>query len=140
MDALHREYQLFGLKQHEITINKIIEELEAFKIEFDIKLILTEGLSNAYKHGNNSSEALPIFLRYDYDGKEIVFEIEDSGAGSDFIILPNVISYEKILEDNGRGLYLIGCFSDAVHMVKNKLIIKKFFCKDLDTEELYYEV
>lgn len=127
MYTIHGEYQLHGLKDHEIIIKKIIEELNAPQIEFDIRLILTEGLSNAYKHGNKELDELPILLRYDYDGSEIVFEIEDSGRGSGIIVLPECIPGENILNDSGRGLFLINSFADSVNMIKNKLVIKKQF-------------
>jgi serine/threonine-protein kinase RsbW len=119
------EFILYGLKDYNIVINKIIKTLNAKSIEFDLKLILTEGLSNAFKHGNKGDISLPIYLRYTFDGYEILFEIEDSGSARDFIILPKDTIGEDILEESGRGLFLINCYADAVHMEGNRLIIKK---------------
>lgn len=49
------EFILYGLSKHKQIIDKITAELNASKYNFDIKLILTEALTNAFKHGNNMS-------------------------------------------------------------------------------------
>jgi serine/threonine-protein kinase RsbW len=126
MNIKNGEFVLYGLQDYKIIIDRIIDELKADEIEFDLKLILTEGLTNAFKHGNKESTLLPIYLRYTFDGYKIIFEIEDSGQESDYIILPKDTIDDDVLEDNGRGLFLINCYADAVHMEGNKLIINKY--------------
>jgi serine/threonine-protein kinase RsbW len=121
------EYVLYGLQDYKIIIEEIINVLCANEIEFDLKLILTEGLTNAYKHGNKGVDLLPIYLRYTFDGYEIIFEIEDSGVNSNYVIIPNDLMHGDILEGSGRGLFLISCYSDEAYIQGNKLILKKYF-------------
>lgn len=119
------EYILYGLKECERIIEEIIKKLHIQEICFEIKLILTEALTNAFKHGNKKNAKLPIFLRYIYDRTCVTFEVEDSGEGYCPSCSHNEILDENILDDHGRGLYLIKCFCDEVKMINNILIMKK---------------
>lgn len=126
MNAKNGEFVLYGLQDYISVIDEIIEELNLCEFQFDIRLILTEGLTNAFKHGNKESNLLPIYLQYTFYEDEIIFEIVDSGSESNYVIIPNDIIEDDILVGSGRGLFLINCYSDEVHMEGNKLTIKKY--------------
>lgn len=120
------EFVLYGLSNYESVIDEIIKELNAESNYFDIKLILTEALTNAFIHGNEGKVDKPIYLRYTYNNGNIVFEIQDSGSGfKDSSILDENISDEDLLNSSGRGLFLIKCMSDKVELKDNSLIIEK---------------
>lgn len=120
------EFILYGLDKHKEIIDKIICDLNIYDHDFDIRLILTEALTNAFAHGNKNDEKKPVFLRYDYDGQYIKFEIEDSGTGYKNVRITDDISDDRLLEDSGRGLFLIKCISDEMDFKDNTLIIKKY--------------
>lgn len=129
-----KEFILYGLDNYKDIINKItldLHELDNCIDYFDIRLMLTEALTNAFKHGNNNNKDKPIFLRYFYDNSEIVFEIEDSGEGFINVTIPDEILYENILNNQGRGLYLIKCIADEIELKSNRLIIKKHLTKKI---------
>ena len=119
------EFILYGLSKHKEIIDKIIQELNVFHDSFDIRLILTEALTNAYKHGNNSREDKPIFLRYILKGENVKFEIKDSGSGFKNITIQENAADGDLLNDSGRGLFLISCVADEIEMRNNVLIIQK---------------
>jgi serine/threonine-protein kinase RsbW len=119
------EFIFYGLSEHKKVIDKIIAELNAYKQDFDIRLILTEALTNAFKHGNSMNENEPIYLRYFYNGKSVKFEISDSGTGLENIIIEDQKNDENLLSDSGRGLFLIKSLSDKIELKKNTLIIQK---------------
>ena len=116
---------LYGLNNYIAIINNIIEDLNAYKYSFDIKLILTEGLSNAFKHGNNSDISKPIYLLYSFDGKNLEFKITHSQLKLQNIHIPKKLSDKDLLEDSGRGLFLINSFADKVELTENALIVSK---------------
>lgn len=120
------QYILYGLAKYEETINQIINDLNIFHHSFDIKLILTEALTNAFKHGNKNDISKPIYLRYIYDGIKIKFEIQDSGEGLENVIIPEEVLEENVLSDGGRGLFLIQSLAEKIEFKKNILIIKKY--------------
>lgn len=119
------EYILYGLTNRKEIIDKIIAELNADDDYFDIRLILTEALTNAFKHGNKSNMDKPIYLRYVYSSKNVKFEIEDSGTEYKNITIPDEVSDENLLNDCGRGLFLIKCMADKIEFKNNTLMIQK---------------
>ncbi len=119
------EFTLYGLSEYKQIIDKIISDLNASEYNFDIKLILTEALTNAFKHGNNKNVDKPIYLRYLYNNSSVKFEIEDCGSGFKNVIINEPLEEENILEDQGRGLFLIKNLSDHIELKQNTLIIQK---------------
>lgn len=119
------EFTLYGLSKHKEIIQKIITDLNILEYCFDVKLMLTEALTNAFMHGNKCNVDKPIYLRYVYDGTYVSFEIEDSGTGPENIIIPEQISNESLLNDSGRGLFIIKSMADKIELRKNTLIIGK---------------
>lgn len=120
-------FVIFGLTGVDKIIKEMIGELKAERIAFDLRLLITEGVTNAYYHGNRQRDELPICIRYQYDGIILNIEIEDSGEGFDESVLEERISSENLMSDNGRGIYLIKCFSEDVVVNLNKVIIRKLF-------------
>ena len=138
---LSKEVVLYGLKDYEQTIDKVIKELNYEHNYFNMKLILTESLSNAFNYGNNADSSKPIFLRYNRNQEIIKLEIEDLGlsnknSSSIKETLKNVskAAYENNMLDTfiekGRGLFLIHCFSDNVEFNNNTLSILINTCND----------
>ena len=119
------EICVIGLTSFKEIIEKIINSLKLSNFVFEIKLILTEALNNAFIHGNLKDKNKPIFLRYLYDGKSIKFEIQDSGLGFENVNLKKEIQEENLLEERGRGLFLIYNLVDKFEVKKNILIIEK---------------
>ena len=125
MRKVESQVILYGIANQNKIIEKIIREIEAEDCKFDIRLILSEVLTNAYKHGNCGRVDIPIYLRYSCEGGKAVFEIEDSGGDVENLVIPCEISDDKILDDNGRGLFLVNCYADKIEYKKNKVIISK---------------
>lgn len=123
------EFILHGLSGYKDIINRITTDLNVCDKDFEIRLILTEALTNAFKHGNKYNKNKPIYLRYNYFGDTIIFEIEDSGTELKRIVIPDYISDEDILNDNGRGLFLIKSIANKIEQNDNTLIIK-INCRD----------
>lgn len=121
----NNEFVLYGLSQYKQVVGTIIKELNASNQDFDIRLILTEALTNAFKHGNNMNVKKPIYLKYSYDGLNVRFEIKDCGNGAKDLVIKEILNDENILENQGRGLFLIKNLSDHVELKQNTLIIQK---------------
>lgn len=128
MTAIKNEIVLHGLKEYNQMIDRVIEELnlqENADLCFDIRLILVEALTNAYKHGNEGDDTKPITLRFSYRDDKIVFEVQDSGKGFENVIIPEYFSDSELLNNCGRGLFLISCVADHIEFKQNVVIIEK---------------
>ena len=119
------EIILYGLSKYKEVIDKLTYDLNVSEDCFDIKLMLTEGLTNAFKHGNKGSNDKPIYLRYYNYGTYVRFEIEDCGQGFGNRAIPNTSLDEDLLSNSGRGLFLINCIADKIELRNNTLIIQK---------------
>lgn len=126
MEILEIEFILFGLSDREEIINNILDRLNRKEYVFHIKLILTEALTNAFKHGNKGNINKPIYLRCFYNINSIKFEIEDSGEGFDEKVIPKEINEEDLLREGGRGLFLIKSLVNDLKINGNILILKKY--------------
>lgn len=119
------EYILYGLKKHKEIIEEIIENIDDQDYSFDIRLILTEALSNAFKHGNKNDITKPIYLKSTYSDSSVEFEIKDSGVELGNITIRDSISDDNLLDDDGRGLFLIKAIADRIEFRNSALIIQK---------------
>ncbi|AFS78789.1 ATP-binding domain-containing protein [Gottschalkia acidurici 9a] len=120
-------FVLYGLSKYESIIDKIIEDIRCHDNYFDVKLILTEALTNAFNHGNKKDDEKPIYLRYEYECQDryVKFEIEDSGDIARNIVMSRELSDDNILNNSGRGLFLINCIADEVYFQENTIVIQK---------------
>lgn len=126
---------LYGIDNYNKIIEDVIKNLNAYDYYFDIKLILTEALLNAFEHGNKSDKTKPINLFYNFDGKCLNFKITSSEKNLPTINIPESVSNEDLLKDHGRGLFLINSLSDKVEFKDNALLIQKNILSDT-TEEV----
>ena len=124
-----KEVVLFGLDHHQGLIDGIIRDLgpEVEQVAFDVKLILAEAVTNAYFHGNGEDCTKPIYIRYSLDGSHLNLQVEDTGGKSGYRDIPLDIDESRLLDEGGRGLYLIRSFSDHVEITIN--IVKFLECQ-----------
>jgi len=119
-----KEYTLYELNTWESAVTDIIKDIN-IQNSFECKLLIMEGLNNAHFHGNNGDAQKPIKLRYHWDRPNIQIEIEDCGSGLEKVKLPMEIMEEKLLNETGRGLYIIQSIADEVELCTCKIIMRK---------------
>jgi len=120
-----KRFTLYGLKERKRVIDQVLQDLQWEEDRFDLELILTEALINAFSHGNQKDETKPIHLQYTCEPDQVVFKITDCGPGFKGVKIPKEISDANLLAESGRGLYLISCFADSVRFEDNTLIVTK---------------
>lgn len=121
-----RRFTLYGLKNHRAVVDEVISDLGSSEADcFDIRLVITEALSNAFIHGNKMDDTKPIRLKYYIDDGKLTIEVEDSGCGLALESIPRRIDDDTLLDEHGRGLFLISCYSDKVTVKDNMLVIEK---------------
>lgn len=83
-------------------------------VMFDIRLCLEEALINAIKYGNKQKKELSVRLLIEVNDKEVRMTVEDQGEGFDPSKLKDCTSDENLLNNCGRGVYLIRQLMDTV--------------------------
>lgn len=117
------------MKSIKISIPSLIENIqviesfidnakEDFEINDDmygnIMISVTECISNAIIHGNQSNAAKMVHLELQMQPGLLICSIEDEGSGFDFSNLPDPTEPENIEKLGGRGIFLMRNLSDDV--------------------------
>lgn len=120
-------FTLYGLEKYECAVEKIVEDLKCEKYYFDLKLILTEAITNVFKYGNKNDNKKPIYLSYEYkkDIKYIKIKIRSKNNDLSDVEIIDKITDDMLEETNGRGLFLIKCITDAFYFSDDAMIIEK---------------
>lgn len=117
------------MKSIKISIPSLIENIqiiesfidnakEDFEINDDlygnIMISVTECISNAIVHGNQSNASKMVHLELQLEPGLLRCSIEDEGSGFDFNQLPDPTDPENIEKVGGRGIFLMKHLSDEV--------------------------
>jgi serine/threonine-protein kinase RsbW len=85
----------------------------------ELIIALDEAIVNAIKHGNKCDASKAVSITAEFTAEGTRFIIADEGQGFDLCKVPDPTDPCRLLEPNGRGLYLINhimdevCFNDA---------------------------
>jgi len=117
------------MKSIKISIPTLIENIqiiesfidnakEEFEINDDmygnIMISVTECISNAIVHGNQSDSSKLVHLELQMEPGLLRCSIEDEGNGFDFNQLPDPTDPENLEKTGGRGIFLMKHLSDEV--------------------------
>ena len=131
------------MKSIKISIPSLIENIqiiesfidnakEDFEINDDlygnIMISVTECISNAIVHGNQSDSSKMVHLELQLEPGLLRCSIEDEGNGFDFNQLPDPTDPENLEKTGGRGIFLMKHLSDEVKFEDGgKKIVLSFY-------------
>ena len=115
----------YGIEDINNKIDKIIENLNLNNQHFEIKLIISEALNNAFIHGNKSDKNKPIDVKWNIYENNLTLTVTDCGTGIEGLEIKKAINNSNVLDENGRGLYIISCYTDDMEFKGNSIIMKK---------------
>ncbi|HPS02588.1 MAG TPA: ATP-binding protein, partial [Candidatus Sumerlaeota bacterium] len=81
--------------------------------ETRLRVVLEEGLHNAWQHGNKSAAGKRITVRWAF-GNDARLEILDEGSGFDYRQIPDPRTREGRLKLSGRGTFLMRFYSSSL--------------------------
>jgi serine/threonine-protein kinase RsbW len=101
----------------------IAREIDRFSgdretLAYQLNLVLTEAMSNAIKYGSGDTKEEKVHILINIEEGRLFIKIFDNGQGFNIndIPAPNF----NILEDCGRGIFLIKALMDSVTYIRNK--------------------
>jgi serine/threonine-protein kinase RsbW len=85
-----------------------------------IMLTLSEAVNNAIMHGNQEDpdKQVVVLSKWDKDNQILEISIEDEGQGFDPEEIPDPLKEENLLNEGGRGIYLIEQYADDIAFSK----------------------
>ena len=115
----------WGIDNINRKLDEILDSLNLEKNFFEIKLIMSEAITNAFIHGNGKDKSKLINMKQDKNKEYINITVEDSRVKNKKVDVNQFIDNEDILSESGRGLYIISAYTDSVRFTNNKIIMKK---------------
>jgi len=80
-----------------------------------IMLTLSEAVNNAIMHGNNEDPDKNAYINVTLgDNRTMSINVRDEGDGFDPEEVPNPLKDENLLNEGGRGIYLMKQYADKV--------------------------
>ena len=125
MESSKNQMIFYGLDSANDKLDKIIKALNLKSQCFEIKLIISEAINNSFVHGNKCDKNKPIYVEWSLDDEKLILTVTDCGNGIENLGGYRKPSEENILEESGRGLFIIACYTDEVEYNGNSIIMKK---------------
>ena len=100
-----------------VQVVRRCEELRfpAKQLSLNIRVALTEALSNAILRGNADDATKEVRVRVEFVDGRLIVEVEDEGIGFDLeACTEDPTTPENIGREDGRGLYLMRALMDRV--------------------------
>ncbi len=79
---------------------------------FQIGMAIRESVVNAVVHGNCYSEHKKVRLSVSRDENRLTVTVSDEGKGFDIESVPDPLAQENLLNQSGRGIFLMKAFMD----------------------------
>lgn len=83
-------------------------------VRFNCRVALSEALTNAITYGNCGDLSKHVLVRVQFGRTAIEMEVEDEGAGFDPELIPDPTQPDRILNPDGRGIFMIQRLVDEV--------------------------
>ena len=119
------ELIFYGIDYMSLDLDWIIQSLDIKNNNFEIKLIMSEAITNAFIHGNNKDKSKPIVVMWKKEKDYLKISVKDCGTKKQKLDLYKDIDEDIILEESGRGLFIISSYSDEVKFEDGCIIMKK---------------
>ncbi len=125
MNVVNGEKTFYGIDNINDKLDSIMNALNLSKYIFEVKLIISEALTNAYIHGNDSDSNKPINVSWVINNDSLCIKVRDSGTNKkEKLDIKKDIDCD-ILSESGRGLFIISAYTDEVMFKDNEIIMKK---------------
>lgn len=95
--------------------HRIIElERRASRVRMNLRVALSEALSNAMLYGNGADRSKRVRVELTITANAIITRITDEGPGFDYEDVPDPTTPESLLKPDGRGIFLMRELLDEV--------------------------
>ena len=98
---------------------KVNQRLKLDENQFNKLLVAaTEAVNNGIIHGNKRDSKKKVIVTCEINHVELLVRVQDEGPGVDPATLPDPLTEENLLRENGRGVFLMKSLMDRVEFEK----------------------
>lgn len=123
------------------VLEDLIDQAQAFfgahvsdeDVLYRIVLLASEAATNAIEHGNHLDPALKVRIWFAVRDARAAVVVEDEGGGFNPEQVANPLSTDHLLDDSGRGVFLMNELADQVEWTNDGRRVSLYF--DLPASE-----
>lgn len=119
------QFIFYGIDNLNNKLDSIIKSLDVKNKYFEIRLIMYEAINNAFIHGNNKDKNKPIIVMWNIERNYLNITVKDCGINKEKLKICKNIDENSLLEESGRGLFIISSYADEVKFKGRCIVIKK---------------
>lgn len=93
-------------------LDRFSGDREAFA--YHLNMVLTEAMANAIKHAKASDPDKEVLIRISISERQLTIAVYDCGQGFDLNSIPLPCPETDLLEEKGRGIFIIRALMDSV--------------------------
>jgi serine/threonine-protein kinase RsbW len=94
---------------------KVNKALHFDEVDFNkLFLATTEAVTNSIVHGNRQNTRKKVTITCVINSRTVTVHVHDEGAGFNVHDLPNPLTKKNIMNETGRGIFLIRTVMDSV--------------------------
>ncbi|RMG86534.1 MAG: ATP-binding protein [Bacteroidetes bacterium] len=109
-------------------VNKLVNKYQISPDkQCNILISLTEAVTNAIIHGNRKDEHKVVKVRHQRKNDCLAVRVMDEGNGFDYQKLPDPTSPEHIMNEGGRGVFLMHQLADDIRYYDNGSTVEMEF-------------
>lgn len=112
--ALPSDVDLVGPAVELISSHCCTGVLSLRRVRFNLRTALAEALTNAIVYGNRADPAKQVRVRVELGARVVRIHVEDDGDGFDAAAIPDPTTPDRLLFEDGRGLFVIRHLVDQV--------------------------
>jgi CheY-like chemotaxis protein len=124
-----------GTAVNQLSLSAVAMGFCSYDLDNNIKLAITEAITNAMEHGNKWDEAKTVCITMQCDKNRIEISILDQGDGFEVSELPDPTDEVNLLSERGRGVFLMRSIMDEVHYAKPGNCITLIKHKAMDDDQ-----
>ncbi|ARA92311.1 MAG: ATP-binding protein [Bacteroidetes bacterium] len=129
----HRRLHL-ELPSDVTLLDQVVDETEAFirpyvddEAAYRIVLLTTEAVTNAIEHGNQTDPDKMVQVDLRVRDRQIDLRVRDEGPGFDPSKLKNPVAPDHVLDEGGRGIFLMHAMADEVYFEDGGRCVRMVF-------------
>lgn len=112
-------------EQVEEFVERVLDEYNVSgKLYNRIMVCVKEAVTNSVVHGNKFDAHKQVRIKVTRCHNDLYIKIKDEGEGFDYHNLPDPTVQENIMNETGRGLFIMKHMSDAIEFKDNGKIVQ----------------
>jgi len=113
-----QQYKVDNLGNMKTVIERLTNDIKikysiSEEKDFDIRLVLSELIMNAFKHSKHGG-FVDVYLESDYNDEKIRIIVEDYGYGFDLKSVSESSDLKNLYDNGGRGIKLVKALCEKV--------------------------